>query len=348
MAAKGKGRRKAARSAPRRTRGDARVGAGEGTRRGARDPRIVLVIDAGNTETVLGLFRGEWLLGSWRIASDRARTADECRLLLGLVAREAEIAIGEIAGVSIGSVVPPITAAFREVAESRLRAPTVVVSGETDSGIAVRTDNPREVGADRIANAVAAYRLYGAPAVIVDLGTATTFDVVTARGEYIGGAIAPGILTSSEELFRRAARLTAVDLAFPERVIGRNTVESLRSGILFGAVDQIDGILDRIRAEWGRTFRVLATGGLAGLVAPRSRRIEKVVPDLTLQGLRLIWERAAARRGFFLPPAGQARRAGPSSSDRGEVRGERSVRPAGGRKELRPASFGKRSGRIGK
>ncbi len=263
--------------------------------RAAKRERVappLLVIDAGNTETVLGIFRGEWLLGSWRIASDRNRTADECRLLLGSAAREAGLDLREIAGVAIGSVVPPITAAFREVAESRLRVPTVVVSGETDSGIAIRVDNPREVGADRIANAVAAHRLYGGPAVVVDLGTATTFDVVTERGAYVGGAIAPGILTSSEELFRRAARLTAVDLTFPARVIGRNTAESLRSGILFGAVGQIDGILDRIRGEWGRRFRVLATGGLAGLVASRSRRIDRVVPDLTLQGLRLIFERA--------------------------------------------------------
>jgi type III pantothenate kinase len=255
----------------------------------------LLVIDAGNTETVVGIFRGEWLLGSWRFASDRSRTADECRLLLGLAAREAGLDLDAIGGVSIGSVVPPITAAFREVAEAGLRVPTVVVAGDTGGAIPIRVDNPREVGADRLANAVAAFHLMRRPAVVVDLGTATTFDVISARGEYLGGAIAPGILTSSEELFRRAARLSAVDLTFPPRVIGRNTTESLRSGILYGAVGQIDGILDRIRAEWRRGFGVLATGGLAGLVAPRSARIERVVPDLTLQGLRLIFEKIEER-----------------------------------------------------
>lgn len=267
------------------------AGSARGPASALRSAPLLLVVDAGNTETVVGLFSGETLLGSWRIASERSRTADECRLLVGLMAQEAGVAVSRIAGASIGSVVPPITAAFREVAEARLGIPTVVLTGETDSGVHIRVDHPREVGADRIANAVATYRLYGGPAVVVDLGTATTFDVVSARGEYLGGAIAPGILTSSEDLFRRAARLPTVDLTFPERVIGRSTQESLRSGILFGAVGQIDGILDRIREEWRREFRVLATGGLASLVAARSARIERVVPDLTLQGLRLVFER---------------------------------------------------------
>ncbi len=257
--------------------------------------RHLLAVDVGNTETVVGIFAGEKLIGSWRLASERNRTADEWWFLLASLAREARIATESVAGVSIGSVVPAITAALRDAAEARLAAPCLIVTGETDSGIRVAVDHPREVGADRIANAVAAHRLFGGPAVVVDFGTATTFDVVSAEGDYLGGAIAPGIGTSSEELFRRAARLATVDLTFPERAIGRNTSESLRSGILHGTVGQVEGILDRIRAEWGRDFRVLATGGLAGLVASRCARIERVVPDLTLQGLRLIFERAAAR-----------------------------------------------------
>jgi type III pantothenate kinase len=256
---------------------------------------LLLAIDVGNTETVVGLFAGENLAGSWRMASERQRTADEWWILLASLTREAAIPAEAIAGVSIGSVVPAITAALHAAVEARLTAPCLVVTGETDCGIRVAVENPREVGADRIANAVAAYRLYGAPAVVVDFGTATTFDVVSAKGEYLGGAIAPGIMTSSEELFRRAARLATVDLEFPDRVIGRNSAESLRSGILHGTVGQVSGILDGIRREWEEDFQVLATGGLAGLVAKRCPQIGRVVPDLTLQGLRLIFERSAAR-----------------------------------------------------
>lgn len=256
----------------------------------------LVVVDAGNTETVIGIFRDGRLHGPWRLASDAERTADEYWLLLGLLAREAGIGPGEIGGVSIGSVVPAITTAFRDVGEKRLGAKTLVVTGETDVGIRVRVESPREVGADRIANAVAAYRLYGGPCVVVDLGTATTFDVISPRGDYLGGAIAPGLMTSSRDLFRRAARLSAVDLVFPDRVIGKNTGESVRSGILYGTVGQIDGIIARIRREWRRDFEVLATGGLAGLIAGRSAEINKVVPDLTLQGLRLIFDRVSGVR----------------------------------------------------
>jgi type III pantothenate kinase len=251
----------------------------------------LVVVDAGNTETVVGIFRGSELLGPWRIASDPVRTSDEYWFLFGLMAREAGLSPGEFRGISIGSVVPSITRAFREMGEKRLGGRTVVVSGEIDAGIRVRVDHPEEVGADRIANAVAAFRLHGGPCIVVDLGTATTFDVVSPRGDYLGGVIAPGLVTSSRELFRRAARLTAVDLVFPARVIGRNTVESVRAGILFGAIAQIDGIVERIRGEWRRDSLVLATGGLAGLLADRSATIQKVVPDLTLQGLRLVFDR---------------------------------------------------------
>ena len=262
-------------------------------RRASAEGAALVVVDAGNTETVIGIFRGDALEGSWRLTSDADRTADEYGLLLGDLLRDAGISPGDVGGIAIGSVVPAITAAFRDVGERRMKTPTVVVSGEIDVGIRVRVDNPGEVGADRIANAVAAFRLYGAPAVVVDLGTATTFDVVSARGEYLGGAIAPGLVTSSRDLFRRAARLSAVDLVFPQRVIGRNTADSMRSGILYGTVGQIDGIVERIRAEWRRDFSVLATGGLAGLVAGRSKSIQRVVPDLTLQGLRLIFHRVS-------------------------------------------------------
>jgi len=272
----------------------ARAAAARSASRGPHAPLVV--VDAGNTETVIGIFRDGRLCGPWRLASDAERTADEYWLLLGLLAREAGIAPGDLAGMSIGSVVPPISTAFRDVGEKRLGVKTLVVTGETDAGIRVRVDTPREVGADRIANAVAAYRLYGGPCVVVDLGTATTFDVVSPRGDYLGGAIAPGLMTSSRDLFRRAARLSAVDLVFPGRVIGRNTADSMRSGILYGTVGQIDGIIARMRREWRRDFTVLGTGGLAGLIAGRSAEIDKVVPDLTLQGLRLIFDRVSGVR----------------------------------------------------
>ncbi len=271
----------------------ARAAAASRTARGPSSPLVV--VDAGNTETVIGIFLEGRLHGPWRLASDADRTADEYWLLLGLLAREAGIAPDEIGGLSIGSVVPAITTAFRDVGEKRLGAKTIIVTGETNVGIRVRVDTPRDVGADRIANAVAAYRLYGGPCVVVDLGTATTFDVISPRGDYLGGAIAPGLMTSSRDLFRRAARLSAVDLVFPENVIGKNTGESMRSGILYGTVGQIDGIIARIRREWRRDFEVLATGGLAGLIAGRSAEIDKVVPDLTLQGLRLIFDRVSGR-----------------------------------------------------
>jgi type III pantothenate kinase len=252
---------------------------------------MLLAIDIGNTHTVLGLYDGRKLKGHFRIASNHALTGDECGILVKQLFEEYD----KIKGVIICSVVPPLTPVYEEMSKKFLKAEPVVVSSDLSLGIKVLYDDPKAVGADRIANAVAAYEIYGGPVIVVDLGTATTFDVISEKGEYLGGAIAPGIETSSLNLFQRAAQLFKVSLEKPKKAIGTNTEESLRSGILFGAVGQIDEIVKRIKEELKqrrpskRKPKIIATGGLASLVAKESQTIEEVNPTLTLEGLRRIY-----------------------------------------------------------
>jgi len=270
---------------------------------------VLLAIDIGNTEVTLGLFTGRKLVRSFRVSSETRRTADETGLLLrhvfpelekgpaprkapapGKAAAAGAAAPGEARAV-LASVVPPQTPIYIEAVKRLLGRAPLEVTADTDSGLTIEYRDPRAVGADRIANAVAAIEKYGAPVIVVDFGTATTFDVILKGGRYRGGVIAPGILTGAEQLVRRAARLGAFELKTPKRVVGQSTEESLQSGVLYGAAGQVDAIVKRIRAEEKIRPRVIATGGLAKAIAPHAKSIERADPDLTLHGLLRIFER---------------------------------------------------------
>jgi type III pantothenate kinase len=252
---------------------------------------MLLAVDVGNTQTVLGLFDGDELVDNWRVATEAERTGDELAALfadlLGLGGRS----FADIAGVSLSSTVPLLVRSYQDLAERHIEAPLLVLGPGTRTGIPILYDDPREVGPDRIANAVAARERYGAPCIVVDFGTSTNFDAVSANGEYVGGVLAPGIEISMDALFARAARLTKVDFVEPETVIGKTTTSSLQSGLVYGFAGQVDGIVERMRMELGDTAPAIATGGLAELIAPHSRTIEQVDPLLTLDGLRLVWDR---------------------------------------------------------
>lgn len=247
-----------------------------------------LVLDIGSTETTVGLFHGEALHARWRLASDRRRTPDETALLLRSMLAEQGIAPGELRRVSYASVMPAVASTVAQASESRWGIAAVAIDAGVPLPIRVDVDDPLGVGPDRLVNAVAAHRKFAADAIVVDLGTATTFDCVTADGTFVGGAIAPGIRTAAEHLVERTARLPRVPLVVPERVIGRRTDACLQSGIVFGALDQVDGMVRRIRHEWERPDAVVvATGGLAPLIAAHSRTIAHLEPDLTLHGIRM-------------------------------------------------------------
>jgi type III pantothenate kinase len=245
---------------------------------------VLLAVDCGNTQTVFGLYDGERLVEQWRVATEPNRTGDELGTLIGDL-----VDLETVTGVCLSSTVPTLIREYEHFAERWARAPLLVVGPGARTGIAIRYDDPRQVGPDRIANSVAARERYGAPCIVVDFGTSTNFDVVSAEGEYVGGVLAPGIEISMEALFARAARLTKVDFAEPESVIGKTTSEALQSGLVYGFAGQVDGIVRRIRGEIGDSARVIATGGLADLIAPHSDSIELVDPHVTLEGLRLIW-----------------------------------------------------------
>jgi len=249
---------------------------------------VLLTIDVGNTNTVIGCFEAEQLVESWRIKTDARATADEIALLLrGLLADEPQPA-----GIAACSTVPAVLHELRGVFDRYYSdVTTVIVEPGVKTGVPILYDNPREVGADRIVNALAAHHLYGGPAIVVDFGTSTNFDVVSDRGEFLGGALAPGIEISVDALAARAARLLKVELVRPRSVIGKSTVEALQSGIIYGFAGQIDGLVRRIAAELDAPPVVIATGGLAPLVMEEAETITEHEPDLTLIGLRLVFER---------------------------------------------------------
>lgn len=247
---------------------------------------MLLAVDVGNTQTVFGLYDGERLRDHWRVATDTRRTGDELGVMLG-----GFLDLGVVEGVCLASTVPPLVRAYEEATKRWGRVPLLVVGPGTRTGIQIRYDDPREVGPDRIVNAVAASAKYEAPCIVVDFGTSTNFDVVSADGEYVGGVLAPGIEISMDALFQRAARLTKVDFTEPPSVIGKTTVAALQSGLVYGFAGQVDGIVAAIRGELGTEAPVVATGGLADLIAPHARTVEKVDPYLTLDGLRIVWER---------------------------------------------------------
>jgi type III pantothenate kinase len=248
---------------------------------------VLIAVDAGNTHTVVGLFQGEDLTDHWRIATNAARASDEHALLLAQFLAQHGSDFDDVSGMVVSSTVPRLTAVLRTLAERYLRVSPVVLETGTRTGMPILYDNPRQVGPDRIANAVAAWDRYGGPTIMVDFGTATTVDAVSAKGEYLGGAILPGIEISLDALFARAAALSWVELVKPRRVIGKTTAESVQSGVLYGFASAVDGLVTRFQAELG-PCTVVSTGGLAELLTPLTETIAHHEPWLTLRGLRLI------------------------------------------------------------
>ena len=249
---------------------------------------MLLAADVGNTQTVFGLYDGATLVEHWRVTTEEHRTGDELGILLGRL-----LDVATVTGICLSSTVPALVRAYEEWAERWTGATLLVLGPGTKTGIPIRYDDPREVGPDRIANAVAALERYGAPCIVVDFGTSTNFDVVSPAGEYVGGVLAPGIEISMDALFARAARLVKVDFVEPPAVIGKTTAAALQSGLVYGFAGQVDRIVEQIRGELGAEARCIATGGLAELIVPHARTVEKVDPWLTLEGLRLVWARNA-------------------------------------------------------
>jgi len=255
---------------------------------------MLLVIDVGNTNTVLGVYRDEEMLHCWRLTTARDRTADEWGVLIRTLFNLADLADGTVSGIAISSVVPPARPALEEMALRYLGIQPLFIEPTMDLGMPVLYKPPSDVGADRVVNAIAAYTQFGGPAIVVDFGTGTNFDVVSAQGEFLGGVIAPGLQVSASALVGRTARLTRVDLQPPRSPVGKSTVEAIQSGLIYGTAGEVDAIVDRIRAELeAPDATVVATGGLAPVVIPHCRTVTEHEPWLTLQGLRLVYERNA-------------------------------------------------------
>jgi type III pantothenate kinase len=256
---------------------------------------MLLAIDVGNTNIVLGVFDGGTLVESWRLQTLRERTSDELGLLVDGLFSRSRIERVQVRGIILGSVVPPLTSTIVAMAERYFGVKALTVDPAVNAGMPILYENPWEVGADRIVNSVAAYERYGRaagrPLIVVDFGTATTLDAVSARGEYLGGAICPGPQISADALFQRAARLPRIDVKKPPRIVGQTTVGAMQSGLFWGYVGMVEGLVRRMSDELGGHALCVATGGLAPLIAPETSLIEHVDPDLTLQGLRIVWER---------------------------------------------------------
>jgi type III pantothenate kinase len=258
---------------------------------------MLLAVNVGNTHTVLGLFQDSELAWHWRMTTESSRTADELALVIGGFLQQQGLSFSrQITGVVISSVVPAATTALRDMTTSYFHFPPVVVEPGVKTGMPVLTDNPREVGADRIVNALAAYSRFGGPCIAVDIGTAITYDAVSDKGEFLGGAISPGIHISAHSLFSETAKLPMVELVPPRSVIGKNTVEAVQSGLLYGTAAEVDGIVRKMRDELGGTATVVATGGHAELLMPHLQEVDHHDPWLTLQGLRLVFDRNVAER----------------------------------------------------
>src|SRR6266545_3874558 len=253
---------------------------------------MLLVIEVGNTNTGVGVYDGRRLLVSWRLTSRREQTADEYGVFIQTLFRTHDLAPTSIRGVAISNVVPPVQQTLEWMCEKYFAVTPLTVEPGVNTPIPLNVDNPREVGADRVVKAIAAITLYGPPLIVIDFGTATTFDCINARGEFIGGAIAPGIATAADALLNRAARLFRVELVRPKDAIGRNTVHNVQSGVVYGWAGLVDGIVERMKAEMDGTPRVVATGGHAGLIVNVARSIQQVHEHLAFEGLRLLWERA--------------------------------------------------------
>jgi type III pantothenate kinase len=252
---------------------------------------LLLVIDVGNSNIVFGIYEGDRLLKDWRISTDKSKTTDEYGILVHDLFRLAGIAFADLKGIIISSVVPTLTGVLEKLSLQYFGFKPYIVGPGIKTGMPILYDNPREVGADRIVNAVAGYEKYHSALIIVDFGTATTFDCVNKKGEYCGGAIAPGLMISMEALFQKASKLPRVEIVKPPQLIAKNTVNSMQAGIYYGYIGLVDEIVTRMQAESRDKARVIATGGLAGLIAPESRTIEKVEEYLTLEGLKILYRR---------------------------------------------------------
>lgn len=252
---------------------------------------MLLVIDVGNTNIVLGVYKDTELLDHWRISTDRQRTTDEYGVLIRELFYLNDLRADDINAIIISSVVPPVVPTLDRMCQRYFGLSPLLIGPGVKTGMDIRYDNPREVGADRIVNAVAAYEKYGGPVIIVDFGTATTFCAVDAKGVYLGGSICPGIGISTEALVQRTAKLPRIELKRTDSVICRNTIESMQAGVFYGFVGQVEGIVSRMRRELDMSARVVATGGLAVVIAPATKAIDVVEPMLTLEGLRIIYER---------------------------------------------------------